>query len=345
MVEYVIAQAIPGDGIVDIVGLIGHPVVAEFFGAKDQNPQVAVFVVFDDGQGGEGFAKTDTVRQDTAVILFQLADNGDHGVFLEGVQFVPDLAFLEAVGLAGQIVFIDLFQKAAENIVKREKVEKFGAVLLVGGGDALQNFVCDVFQVALVIPQLVEQFQVSFTFWCIHAVDHAEHTAATVTAQVLAGKAIHWCIRHRRIRIYSQKACHSLHGLIGLEAGFFPDPLRTFLRDCALAEFAAELNLELTAMQCALAVQPRNIKFPLGLLGLLVQKCGRCEYKVQLVQVFKLCFQLFKCVDRKTGRGYGNTTVLLHRYAQIISQLLGNVVDDFHGHPSFPKSVPFRYYR
>ena len=180
--------------------------------------------------------------------MFQLADNGDYSVFLEGVQFVPDLAFLEAVGLAGQIVLIDLLQKAAKNVVKCIKVEEFGAILLVGGGDALQDFVCDVFQVALVVPQLVEQFQVSFTFWRIHAVDHAEHTAATVTAQVLAGKTIHWCIRYRRIGIYSQKACHSLHGLIGLEAGFFPDPMRTFLRDCALAEFAAELNLELTAM-------------------------------------------------------------------------------------------------
>ena len=76
VVQHIIAQPVTGDGVVDIVGLIGHPVITELLGTQHQHTEIAVFIVFDDGQCREGLAQANTVRKNTAVILFQLADDG-----------------------------------------------------------------------------------------------------------------------------------------------------------------------------------------------------------------------------------------------------------------------------
>ena len=76
VVQHIITQPVTGDGVVDIVGLIGHPVIAELLGTQHQHTEIAVFIVFDDGQCRERLAQADAVRKNTAVILLQLADNG-----------------------------------------------------------------------------------------------------------------------------------------------------------------------------------------------------------------------------------------------------------------------------
>ena len=76
VVQHIIAQPVTGDGVVDIVSFIGHPVITEFLGTQYQHTEIAVFIVFDDGQCREGLAQANTVRKNTAVILFQLADDG-----------------------------------------------------------------------------------------------------------------------------------------------------------------------------------------------------------------------------------------------------------------------------
>ena len=70
MIEDIVTQTVTGDGVIDIVGLVGHPVIAELFGAEYQYPQIAVLVIFDHRQSGKGFAEADAICQDTAVVLF-----------------------------------------------------------------------------------------------------------------------------------------------------------------------------------------------------------------------------------------------------------------------------------
>jgi len=74
VVEHVVPEAIGGDWVVYIVALEGVPVVGQFFGAEDEHGAVAVLVVLDDGQGGEGLAESDAVREYATVVGFQLVD-------------------------------------------------------------------------------------------------------------------------------------------------------------------------------------------------------------------------------------------------------------------------------
>ena len=105
MIKNIIAQPILRDGIVDIVALVGRPVLGQFFRAEYQHGFIAVFVVFDDRQRCEGFAEADAVRQNAAVEFFKLADDRQHCVFLEVVEHIPDFRLLEARCLIGQNIF------------------------------------------------------------------------------------------------------------------------------------------------------------------------------------------------------------------------------------------------
>ena len=71
------------NGIVDIVILIGIPVVRQFLGAKHKNGLVAVFVVFNNGKGGKGFTKTNTVCKNAAVELLKFVYDSKSGISLE----------------------------------------------------------------------------------------------------------------------------------------------------------------------------------------------------------------------------------------------------------------------
>ena len=88
-------QAILCQWVVAVIRLVGYPVVRQLFVAKHQHAQVAVFVIFDDRQRGKGLAQTNAVCQNAAIELLQLADDGKGGILLEGVQLVPDDAFLK----------------------------------------------------------------------------------------------------------------------------------------------------------------------------------------------------------------------------------------------------------
>ena len=69
MVQHIIAQPVTSDGVVDIVGLIGHPVITELLGTQHQHTEIAVLIVFDDRQCRERLAQADAVCKNTAVIL------------------------------------------------------------------------------------------------------------------------------------------------------------------------------------------------------------------------------------------------------------------------------------
>ena len=101
----VIVQPIRCNRVVHIVVLVGIPVFRQLFGAQHQNRLVSVLIILYDSQCGKGLTKANTVRKDTAVVLFQLIDDGKHRILLEVVQQAPDLALLEAGCLIRQFVF------------------------------------------------------------------------------------------------------------------------------------------------------------------------------------------------------------------------------------------------
>src|SRR3546814_8942637 len=61
MVQHVIIEAVACQDVAAIIGLVERPVVAQPLGTEHQNAVVAQLVVFDDGQGLEGFAETDAI--------------------------------------------------------------------------------------------------------------------------------------------------------------------------------------------------------------------------------------------------------------------------------------------
>ena len=77
MCEDVIVETIPGQLVVGrTVGEPTIPVVPEFLGTEHQDAGTPVLVVFDDGQGFEGFTKADAVREDAPVEIPETPDGG-----------------------------------------------------------------------------------------------------------------------------------------------------------------------------------------------------------------------------------------------------------------------------
>ena len=76
MIKHIVPKPVGSNGVIDIVILIGIPVVCQLLGAEHKNGLVAVFVVFNNGKGGKGFTKTDAIRKNTAVVFFKFVYDG-----------------------------------------------------------------------------------------------------------------------------------------------------------------------------------------------------------------------------------------------------------------------------
>ena len=83
MEKNVITQAVCHQRIVFVVGLEGVPVVIELLWTKHKHGFVAVLVILDDRKSGEGFAETNGVGKDAAIILFEFVDDGKSSISLE----------------------------------------------------------------------------------------------------------------------------------------------------------------------------------------------------------------------------------------------------------------------
>ena len=117
MKQHIIIQSVGGNWIVDIVVLIGVPVLRQLFGAEDKYGFIPVFVIFDNGKSGKGLTQANAVSQDAAVILLQLIDDGENGIPLEIIKHTPDFALLEASCFIGQDILGNFVQELAENMV------------------------------------------------------------------------------------------------------------------------------------------------------------------------------------------------------------------------------------
>ena len=156
VVKHIVAESVGSNRVVDIVVLIGVPVIRQLFRAEHQNGFVAVFVVFYNRKRCKSFAKTNAVCKNTAVVFFEFIDNGESGILLEVVEHPPNLAFLEAGCLVWQNILGHIFQKLAENIVESHKVDKVGRVLIIGSCDAVDHLIGDDLKYLAVVPDFIE---------------------------------------------------------------------------------------------------------------------------------------------------------------------------------------------
>ena len=156
MIKHIITEAVVYQWIVYIVATVGNPVVKQFLRAKNENRLVSVFVILNDRKCGERLTETNAVGKNAAVILFQLIDDGESGITLEIVEFIPDNARLEAGCLVWQYVFRNIFEKLAEDIVERYEINKLRCILLVCVGYVVDDHFSYIGKAFAIVPHLIE---------------------------------------------------------------------------------------------------------------------------------------------------------------------------------------------
>ena len=144
MIEYIVVQAIRSKWVVDVVVLVGVPVLSEFFRAEDEDVLVAVLIVFHDGKCGKCLAEADAVREDAAAICIEFVDDGKDGVALEVVEHAPYFALFESRGFVRELVLREVVQELAEYVIERCEVDHLGRMLCIGGADVLDDGIRDV---------------------------------------------------------------------------------------------------------------------------------------------------------------------------------------------------------
>ena len=111
-------------------------------------------------------------------------DYGDCGIFLEIVEFIPDGSFLEPSRFVRQYVFRNIFQKFAEDVVKRHKVDEFRRVFLIDRRNHLDDILGDVVQFRFVIPDRIEHLQELRALRSFKTRYHIHQIVAALYAQI-----------------------------------------------------------------------------------------------------------------------------------------------------------------
>ena len=90
MVENVVVEAVGGEDVAPIVGLVERPVVAQALRNQHEHAVIAQLVVLDDRERLESFAEADAVGNDAAAEAFQFVDRANDAVALELEELLPD---------------------------------------------------------------------------------------------------------------------------------------------------------------------------------------------------------------------------------------------------------------
>ena len=183
--EDVVVETILGEEVGDEVAVVVQPVVREFFRAEDEDGFITQLVVFDDGEGGEGFAEAHAVGEDAAIVGFQLVDDAGGGIALEVEQLLPNQCFEVARAVVGQHVFVQVFQELVEDVVEHQKVDALGRIFLVARCNVLAYQAGYVFELVGVGPNLIEQTQEHASVsGLVKLVDDVGYRIAVLVAQI-----------------------------------------------------------------------------------------------------------------------------------------------------------------
>ena len=191
MSEDIVVEAVLNEDVGGKVTFVVEPVLGELLGAKNEHRLVPEFVIFDDGESGEGFPEADAVGEDTAVERLQLVDDAGGGVSLEVEEFFPDQRVLVTGAVVGQNVLGDVAQKFLKNIKQHQEVDPLRGVLLVNRGDVIAETGGDIFQLRRVRPNLVEKTEVAHRHGCLVALgDEVRNRVAALVAKINGGEPL-----------------------------------------------------------------------------------------------------------------------------------------------------------
>ena len=124
VVENVVVEAVGGEHVAAVVGLVDRPVVAKPLRRQHEHAVVAQFVVLDDGQSLEGFPEADAVGDDAAAEAFQLVDGPDDAVPLELEEFFPDDAVANARRRLDDSFLVQLVAEVFEQVIERQVIDE-----------------------------------------------------------------------------------------------------------------------------------------------------------------------------------------------------------------------------
>ena len=151
-----VAEAILGERAETIARAEDGPVAAKFFGAKDKDLFVTQLEVFDDGEGGVGFAQANAIGEDTAVVALDLVDSGASAIALKGIEGLPDLGVRKSD--AAQ-VFVDLhafIDVAAEEFEQGFVVDELRGLVAIDLEEEIENRLFHIRDARGVVPKFVE---------------------------------------------------------------------------------------------------------------------------------------------------------------------------------------------
>ena len=151
VVENVVIEAVGGEEVAAVVGLVECPVVAQALGHQHQHAVVPKLVIFDNGESLEGFAEADAVGNDAAAQPLQLVDGPDDAVPLELEELLPDSGVADAGGGFDDTLFVQFVTEVFENVEEGQVVDerrgfRIGEflktreecdLLLIGGGNRI----------------------------------------------------------------------------------------------------------------------------------------------------------------------------------------------------------------
>ena len=240
MIKHIIAKPIGCNGIIDIVILIGIPVIRQLLWAKHKDGLVAVFIVFNNSKRSKCFTKTDAVRKDTAIVFFKFVDDCESCISLEVIEHPPNLAFLETCRFVGQNIFRHIFQKLIEDIIKSDEVNKVRRILIISSSDTVNYLVSDDLKHLTVIPNFIKIREKCAGQGRIFYDRGADHISF-FTAKFNRCEIFDWCITDT---IHYNLSLNEFVADIRLKSNFPPDPLCTLPCDCFLSQFISELDFE-----------------------------------------------------------------------------------------------------
>lgn len=125
MIEDVEVEPVFGKDVASIIDRVQRPVIAELLRAEHQDAIISEFIVLDDGQRLKGFAQSNAVSDDTAVILLDLVDSAENAVPLKSVQLTLHEGIFDPCFRLDDLVFFEFAEVFAEYIVQREEIHQF----------------------------------------------------------------------------------------------------------------------------------------------------------------------------------------------------------------------------
>ena len=154
--KHMVAEAILGEGTEQVARSVNGPIAPQFFRAKNEDFFVPQLKIFDDGEGGVGFAQANAIGEDTAVVALDLVDSGASAIALKDIEGLPDLGVRKSD--AAQ-VFVDLhafIDVAAEEFEQGFVVDELRGLVAIDLEEEIENRLFHIRDARGVVPKFVE---------------------------------------------------------------------------------------------------------------------------------------------------------------------------------------------